>query len=271
MHCEPIVNLLGIEFYTEGPAVDRDGNCFFTSLSGGNIYRLSPDRKLTVWAKSKCPNGQIILSNNDHLICDSLLKTIARYDSNGRFKRNELRHTCAGAKIFSPNDLIADGTVGIYFTDSVRATGIVGFVADNGKEIVVAGSLDYPNGIALSKDGMYLFVAESYQNRIIRFRIKSPGIVEKKYEIFADLPAHSSKDPAKNLPDGIKVDANDNLWIAHYGMGCVHVVSPTGRLLTTIETGFPLTSNICLTEKSAIITGGYLEPGPGGLGILVFN
>jgi gluconolactonase len=87
-------------------------------------------------------------------------------------------------------------------------------------------------------------------------------------QVFADLPAHPSGNEIDNLPDGMDIDSNGNLWIAHYGMGAIQVLSPEGRLLHTIDTHLPLTSNIFLTAEKAIITGGYAEPGPGAVMII---
>ena len=83
--------------------------------------------------------------------------------------------------------------------------------------------------------------------------------------MFAVLPTHSSGKIIDNLPDGLRVDWEGNVWVAHYGMGSMHVLSPQGKLINTIKVAFPLTSNLCLTEQIIIVTGGYGEPGPGGL------
>lgn len=55
------------------------------------------------------------------------------------------------------------------------------------------------------------------------------------------------------------------LWIAHYGMQAVQVLSETGELLATYDSGIPLTSNVCFVGDEIWITGGIAEPGPGRL------
>jgi gluconolactonase len=133
----------------------------------------------------------------------------------------------------------------------------------------IATHLDYPNGIALSKDGKSLFIAESYRNRIIVINLKSPGITEGDWKVFADLPRHKSGEAAQNLPDGIKIDSKGQIWVAHYGMSAIQVYSEKGSLINSINIDFPLTSNLYLTADELIVTGGYSEPGPGG--ILIVN
>lgn len=260
-----VKEILRVPYYTEGPVKDTDGNYFFTTLTGGIIYKLDINGYLSEWSKAICPNGQVILENGDHLVCDSKLSTLTRFNRDGEFIKNDIQGKCANAKIFVPNDVIADSHGGIYFTDSIREYGKVGYIDMNGHQRIISENLDYPNGLALSKDEKLLFVAESYKNRIVVFTLKSTGIIEGEFDVFTELPQHETKHASKNLPDGIKVDKSGNVWIAHYGMNCIQVVSSSGVLLRTIQTGIPLTSNLFISESEVVITGGYSEPGPGSL------
>lgn len=261
--------LLSVPYYTEGPVTDKTGNCYFTSLAGGVIFKMDADDRLSEWAKAACPNGQIILPNGDHLVCDSKLRTLSRFNENGDLLGHDMEGECGKEQIYVPNDLISDTKGGVYFTDSIRHEGKIGYISADGKECIVARNLDYPNGLALSNDGRFLFVAESYKNRILIFILKSPGEAYP-FELFADLP-QNAVDGSLNLPDGIKVDQYDNLWVAHYGMGAVQVLNVNGLLCDTIDTGIPLTSNLYLTDRELIVTGGYNEPGPGALLKIAFN
>lgn len=260
-----VKEILKVPYYTEGPVKDADGNYFFTSLTGGIIYKLDINGYLSEWVKTICPNGQVILDNGDHLVCDSKLSTLSRFSKDGKFVKNDIQGKCANADIFVPNDLIVDSHGGIYFTDSIRHHGKVGYISMDGHQQIIAENLDYPNGLALSTDGKLLFVAESYKNRILVFNLKSTGITEAEFQVFAELPQHITKLASKNLPDGIKVDKNGNVWVAHYGMNCIQVLSSSGILLHTLETGMPLTSNLFISETEVLVTGGHSEPGPGSL------
>ena len=254
--------LARLNFYTEGPAVDATGNVFASTLSGGEIVKIDISGRVKAWARSCCPNGQIILPDGDHLICDSKLASVRRFDSEGNFVRDLVRGYCAGKKVSVPNDLVMGPLGNLFFTDSVRHTGRI-FLLSGDKEKVLADNLDYPNGIAISASGRWLYVAESYQNRILRFDISDPGHV-KGFSVFADLPLHPSGREIDNLPDGLAIDHAGNIWIAHYGMGCIPQYSPQAEYMTTIHTGMPLTSNITFADSAvAIVTGGYREPGPG--------
>jgi gluconolactonase len=267
----PVISLLQagsavqLPHYTEGPVADQSGNFYFTSLSGGMIYKMDAKGQVVEWAPATCPNGQIIVAGGDHLVCDPQRISISRFAADGRFLGDLLQGHCASTAIQSPNDLIVDSRGGLYFTDSVRHRGKVGYISAGGVEHIVANELDYPNGIALSKDEKLLFVAESYQNRILVFNLRTNGLADGNYNIFADLPRHGSGDVSKNLPDGLKVDAYGNVWVAHYGMGAVQILDSSGMLIQTVPTGLALTSNLCLCDDRLFVTGGYREPGPGAV------
>jgi len=261
-----IEKISDLPFYTEGPAIDSKGNVYCTTLSGRAILKIDAENKITEWAYSDCPNGQIVLADDDHLVCDVKLAAVRRFDRNGRFIKNEIEKYCAGIEVYCPNDLVTDSSGNIYFTDSVRNKGKVCFLSVNGEQNILADNLDYPNGLVLSSDQKTLYVAESYKNRIIKIILESAGNMKGRIDVFADLPTHSSGKEIDNLPDGLAMDWNENLWVAHYGMQAIHKLSPEGKLLTSIDTNMPLTSNLFFCDpKAIVVTGGYGEPGPGGL------
>jgi gluconolactonase len=261
-----LIMLASVDFYTEGPAVDAFGNLYFTMLSGENIMQLKPDGKLKVWGKSACPNGQIIIGNGEHLVCDSKLGKVLRFSLDGQLMGAVSSETCAGIKVSVPNDLLMDDDGNLYFTDSIRHQGAVFCIAQNGDEILIASGLDYPNGLVLSNDKKNLFVAESYQNRIISIPLNGDGKPADDIKAFIDLPQNPSGNPIGNLPDGIAMNSQGMMAVAHYGMAAVHLVSTTGDLIETIDTGLACTSNVYfMDDQTLMVTGGSAEPGPGAV------
>ncbi|WP_121357246.1 SMP-30/gluconolactonase/LRE family protein [Flavisolibacter nicotianae] len=256
--------LFSLPFYTEGPVVDEMGNIFVTTLQGGTILKMAPGKEPVVWAHLTCPNGQVRLPNGDHVVCDCQSAALVHFTSSGEFLQNVIKDFCAGMPVKTPNDVIVDNAGNLYFTDSIRHEGSVFFIGADGSQKVIASQLDYPNGLALSKDEKTLFVAESYQNRILAFELSFDG-QKKESNVFANLPEHPSGEAINNLPDGIKVDEERCLWVAHYGMGKIHRILPDGSISQSIDLPFPLGSNIFISNQTIIVTGGYGEPGPGGV------
>lgn len=268
-----VVSLTDCDYYTEGPAVDQDGNIYFTTLTGGKIMKIDRKGTSSIWAESSCPNGQRILSNGDHLVCDSRLGKVIRFDASGKKIQDAAFGICGDTAIQTPNDLVVDEDAGFYFTDSLRYNGSVYFFGSDGSKRVVANGLDYPNGICLSGNRTKLFIAESYKNRILVIDLKDPGVPASGYRVFCQLPANQENPETGNLPDGIMTDASDRLWVAHYGMQAVQLISSQGELIATYNTEIPLTSNLCFAKDGVelVVTGGRGEPGPGNVNLLVFS
>ena len=259
--------LCELSFYTEGPVADQQGNYYFTGLAGGEVYRLDAFGSLSVWTVSDCPNGQALYPDGRHVICDSKRSAVRMYDTAGYWIRDIVAGHCAGMTVDVPNDVVIDQDGGIYFTDSVRQKGKVFYIAPDGIQFLLAEGLDYPNGLVLSADETALFIAESYGNCVRKLTLSTSGVVFSS-EVWADLPRHASGRPEDNLPDGLALDSAGRLWVAHYGMGALQVISPDGRLSGSVPTGLPLTSNVCVLPgdpMQLLVTGGYGEPGPGAL------
>ena len=176
---------------------------------------------------------------------------------------------CQDLEIDGPNDICLHPGEGFYFTDCLPGKGAVIFVDLEGRQTVVARDLDTPNGIVLSADARSLFVSESLLNRVTLIPLAGPGRAAGPPRVFADLPRHPDGEAdGKNLPDGMALDRDKRLWVAHYGMAAVQVLSPEGRLLASYDTGMRCTSNICFAGPdlaTAFVTGGDGEPTPGGL------
>lgn len=266
-----IQKIADIPFYTEGPAIDSSGLFYCTTLSGGKILQIDEHGHIVEWAESACPNGQIVMPNGDHLICDSKLGVIKRFDAKGRFLKDETKICFAGRQTICLNDLVADRKGNIFFTDSVRRKGAVLFLGNDGTERLIAEDLDYPNGLALSIDENHLYVAESYRNRILKIKLTGSELIAQP-EVFARLPAHHSNKAEDNLPDGLTLDSEGNLYVAHYGMGRVQILSPSGDCVSSIEIPFPLASNLFFVGKNILyVTGGSAEPGPGAVVAVLFD
>ncbi len=257
-------HLIETSYYTEGPVIDQQGVIFVTNLLGQQVLRVEDCQSTMEWASCSSPNGQFIASNGDHYICNSLKGSIERYDARGVYLGTFFKGTVDGYQVSCPNDLWI-GEEGLFFTDSIRHTGAVVFIASNGMAKLIARDLDYPNGIVYDKKRNCLYVAESYKNRIIKINLSS---TKQPISCLVNLPAHPSGEITKNLPDGLCLEDEDMLWIAHYGMGKVHCYDLKREALQSYESGITLTSNIFVNQDAIVITGGEGEPGPGRIRII---
>jgi len=232
--------------YSEGVVVGADGAVYLSDVYHGVIYRIGREGGARVWARTGAPNGHKILADGTHLVCDGKQRAVLRLDAAGKIL-GKAASEYDGKPLRAPNDLTLDQQGGFYFTDpggsnAQNPIGTVYYVDVRGEIRLVAEGLAFPNGIALRPDGKTLLVGESNHNRILSYDVLAPGKVGQ-VRVFANLPVKQGEQIA-NEPDGICLDADGNLYVAHYGMRQVQVLSPEGKLLRRYAAGNLTTSNV---------------------------
>jgi gluconolactonase len=230
--------------YCEGIVFDRGGVGYVSDTQHGTIYTVTTDGKTAVWAKTTAPNGHKILADGTHLVCDK--GAVLHLDASGK-RLADASNECEGKPLRAPNDLTIDPKGGFYFTDPGGSNrqnpiGTVHYVDPQGKTHLVAQGLAFPNGIVLRPDGKTLVVGESERNRVLSYPVMAPGKLGPQ-QVLADLPSKQG-DQIENAPDGMALDEDGNLFIAHYGMHTVQVLSPDGKLLRSYPGGNLTTSNV---------------------------
>lgn len=232
--------------YTEGVVVDHDGNLYFSH--GKIITKTTPSGVTSTFAETGAPNGHKILADGTHLVCDASRHAVLHLDAQGQL----LPHAAAvsdGKPLRGPNDLTLDPQGGFYFTDPASSSdqnpdGSVHYVTPQGVCHTIATGLAFPNGIVLRPGGKELLVGESKQNRILAYPVLEPGKLGP-VRVLINLPAKDeSIGQIDNQPDGIALDAEGNLYVAHYGMRQIQVVSPAGELVRRYPGGNLTTSNV---------------------------
>jgi gluconolactonase len=248
--------LPGTKNFTEGPAVDAEGNVFFTNT--GEILKWEPAaRKLSTFRKpSNGANGQAFDRQGRLLHCE------AGDGTTGRVTRTDLKTGAQtvlcdkfnGFPLGGPNDLCVDVSGRIYFTSRLAntnpATGNVNAVYridPNGKtsRILAAPDIDMPNGLAVSPDSRTFYLIESdgraNRARVIRaYDLKPDGSLANHRVLHTFYPGRSG--------DGMRVDVAGNLYVAaglHKTRGSsetldtrpgIHVLTPQGKLVAFVET-----------------------------------
>ncbi len=227
------VKLFEVPHYCEGVVFDHAGQGYVSE--GETIVQFSPDGSHRNWAVTGSPNGHKVLADGTHLVCDA--------------SRHAVLHLSADGKLLDPASTIvmAPCCEGPMTCHSIRCTTASIFpipanrVSKNrsapctmstrrGKTHLCDSGLAFPNGVVVTADGKHLYVGESQRNRILVYDIEAPGRLVNR-RVLADLP---KKDEAKgqidNQPDGMCLDAAGNLYVAHYGMREVQVLSPRRQI-----------------------------------------
>jgi gluconolactonase len=199
------------------------------------------------------PNGLGIDNQGRLIVAEHTLRRVVRREANGT--NTVLASHWQGKRLNSPNDFVtrrSDGS--IYFTDPGygmdrtpagaeidRQLDFQGIyrIAPDGTLHLHADNANRPNGLALSPDEKVLYVNDSANppDRVVRAYDVAPDGSLSNHRIFVDmngLPAGG--------PDGCKVDAQGNLWVAGLledppapiRIGNVLVYDPSGKLLGKI-------------------------------------
>jgi gluconolactonase len=261
-----------IDSFLEGPSFDRDGNLYVTDIPFGRIFRISPALEWSLAAQyDGWPNGIAIHRDGSLWIAD--------------YRRGLLRMAPpAGGKTAAPqallghrnsesfkglNDLTFDREGRCYFTDQGQTglhdpTGRVyryspaGSADDAGRLDCLLANVPSPNGVALDMSGKVLFVAATRGNAVWRGPLLADGTTSKMGAFRTFFGASG--------PDGLAVDVENRLVVAHASLGGAFVIdargeithfirSPAGSTITNAAFR-PGTSKLVLTESE---TGALLE------------
>jgi gluconolactonase len=91
----------------------------------------------------------------------------------------------------------------------------------NGCGRVVGGPYGYANGLALTADERYLFMAESDTHRVLRFELLKDGALG---------PTETYADQVGRVPDGLVLDEEGNLFVSCYASDDIYRVSSSGQV-----------------------------------------
>jgi gluconolactonase len=261
--------------WTEGPVWDKaGGRLLFSDIPGNHVIAWAAGKGATEFLKpsgytGKAPftgrepgsNGLAFDAAGRLVLCQHGDRRLARLEKDGTF--TTLADRFDGKRLNSPNDLVIQSNGDILFTDPPY--GLPGTFTDPGREIPFLGVYrlgkdgkvtllvkdhSAPNGIGVSPDGTTLYVANSDPKRAnwMAYPLKGDGTAGEGRVFFDSTPSVSKERPG--LPDGLKLDATGNVYAT--GPGGVHVFSPKGELLGSIETGVP-TANVGFGNDGRIL------------------
>lgn len=237
----------GVMVAGEGPAWDPAGYLYFVGQD--RISRRSSDGKVEVYREpAGGPNGLLFDFEGRLLVCEARARRVTRTEKDGSI--TVLADAFEGHKLNSPNDLSIDSKGRIYFTDprygrreGMELPEAVYRVDAPGKVSQIISTLERPNGILVSPDDRYLYVADNNNNKIggarklVRFDLKADGSVDAgSQKLIFDW--HTGRGP-----DGFKLDRKGRLYVAA-GLnkaskfetvdefkGGIYILAPKGKLL----------------------------------------
>jgi len=217
--------------FTEGPVWHAESSSvYFTDIENNRIMRRDSAGKIHVHrTPSGRANGLVLDSKGRLIACETDGK-----DGGRRITREELDGSITvltdkfeGGRYNAPNDLTIDKQGRIYFTDpnygdrsnmeikdaeGKPIEGVYRIDLDGSVKMVLKHEIDRPNGIGISNDGKYLFVADNNHQ---------PGQARKLWRFDFDADGEIDLSSQKELfdwgndrgPDGFAIDKQGLLYV----------------------------------------------------------
>ena len=220
--------------FTEGTAVNAQGEVFFQDIPNSKTYRIDLSGKLSLFKNdSKNASGTCFGADGKRYVV-AANKQILQYDANE--KETILRNDIPG------NDLVMAANGNLYITapDGKENPGKIYLIRPNGEIQIVDQGLKYNNGIALTPDQTQIYVTESTSHWVWIYSIEPDGSLGNKQK-YGWLHVRDTDENA--WADGIKCDRDGRVYVATR-MG-IQVLDQTGRVNAILPVPGPEPSNLC--------------------------
>lgn len=217
--------------FLEGTFFDTARNLWLSDVPYGRVFRVSPDGDWEVMHQfAGEPHSMRIAPDGRHIAVDfgQGLIELTGYDS-----FSCLSTGIADQPFMGLSDMCygPDGT--LWFTDSGRTslsdpTGRVYSLSPAGELRLVLDCVPYSNGICLSPDGAWVYVAATRSNQIWRFSSKLPDNGPPMLGTFLQLNGGLG-------PDGLGTNSAGWLAVAQAQAGRAYVFDALGDLLAEVR------------------------------------
>jgi sugar lactone lactonase YvrE len=230
--------------FPEGPLF-VDGRLHWVEYISNRLMRLDGESRTVVHEQEGCGHNGLVLSPDRHLVLVFYESGEILYLGLDGNVVERVDADADGAPFDHPNDIVFTREGGAYITtsgpftaESDQIVGGVYFRAPGADAFVeVANDVHFANGLVVIEEGKTLLVAEHNANRILGFDIAHDGTLSNR-RLFArmtDLLPGPAQPSIWLGPDGMKVDAQGNIYVAHYMGGQVVKMSGAGELLRSFD------------------------------------
>ncbi len=233
--------------FTEGPAVDPNGNVYFTDQPNDRIYVWSPDDgQVSLWAEGLGRSNGMYFDQQGVLIsCADFRNQLWRIKADKT--HDVLVGKLDGKYLNGPNDLWITPQGDIYFTDpfykrdwwdhsekEIPQENV--YYLKNGTQDpqIAAGDFVRPNGIIGTKNGKLLYVADINDKKTYVFKIQKDGRLSER-KLFCNLGS-----------DGMTIDHRGNVYLTGKG---VTIFDNKGRQIGHIDVPENWTANVTFGGK----------------------
>lgn len=229
--------------FTEGPAVHRNGDVYFTDQPNDQIVKWSAtNNKLSVFMQpTKRSNGMFFDRMGNLISCADEENQLLAIDDKGNI--TVLIENYKGKKLNGPNDVWVAPNGGIYITDplykrqywkrdpEMQQDGehLYYLSPDRLQLFRVDENLVKPNGLVGTRDGKKLYVADIGDNKTYVYDVQEDGYLTNR-KLFVEMGS-----------DGMTIDNRGNVYLTGKG---VTVFNPKGEKIAHIPIEENWTANV---------------------------
>jgi gluconolactonase len=215
--------------HPEGVAWGADGHVY-AGGEAGQVDRVTLDGEVTeIGTTGGFLLGLCVDADGNVYACDTVNRAVMRVRPDGMSSR--YAEGSGGREMVNPNWPVfaADGT--LYVSDSGAWGGDDGclWVVPPGRAAAVLRDdvRAFPNGMALSADGSWLYCIETRAQRVVRVAVSGAHS--------GGAPDEVVRLPDRTVPDGLAFDAAGGLLISCYAPDIVYRLDPAGELEVVAE------------------------------------
>ncbi|QGJ70763.1 Enterochelin esterase/Sugar lactone lactonase YvrE [Planctomycetales bacterium 10988] len=204
--------------FTEGPAVNAQGEVFFVDVPAAKIFKIGLDDKVTLFTDDSGHASGLMFGGDGRLYgCCNRTRQIVAFDPDG--------HKEVLAEGVRCNDL-ALGKHGIYFTSPSNKT--IYLLRPGQKPEAVDEGIEKTNGLVFSPDLSHLYVADTDGQFVYAFQVQADGTLANRQAL---IPLELRFGQTKSSADGMTFDQQGRLYVtSDYGLqvcttsGSVHFI-----------------------------------------------
>lgn len=225
--------------FTEGPVWSQARRCwYFSDIPANTLYRYSDAGGAQAHRQpSHFSNGLTLDREGRLLACEHRARRVTREEPDGRVV--VLADRYRGQRLNSPNDLIVARDGSVIFTDphygllsglggpgeqELPFRGVYRLAPGATEPALLVDDFEAPNGLALTSDQRRLYIDDSERCHLRVFDVSSDWKLSG-----GQVVLQHPLDRETGVPDGMKLDAQDNVFCT--GRGGVWVLSPGGVVI----------------------------------------
>lgn len=219
--------------FADGPAWSHENFLIFSDVPRNKLMKLTPGEPVAIFREdARGANGNAFDAQGRLYTCEGRGRRVVRTDKHGKIEA--IAERWQGKRLNAPNDIAIRKDGEVYFTDPAfgyqqdsRELNFFGVfhISRKGEIEVVAKPKGRPNGVAIAANGKTLYVGNSDERNVRSYDLDKNGNATNERVVISGIDG---------VPDGIRLDEKDNLYIAAAGLA---VYSPEGKLLVTIPLG----------------------------------